>query len=127
MTASTEQAGRTRRGAARRGIVTRAVGAFGIAAAGAILAAGPAIAQPVVPVADERPCQNIDASQCPVQPSEDGLSWCYRGVCSNYDKLGNFVCTSGGSTPLAFLTDPLCAVAMGGIRLLPPIPIGEWI
>lgn len=114
---------------ALRTAIARCALALGIAGAGLLVAPMSAGAQPVAPtpVADERPCRDIDAGACPVQPSEDELSWCYRGVCSNYDKLGNFVCTSGGATPLAFLTDPFCNLAMAGVRALPPFPLGEWI
>lgn len=112
-----------------RNVIVRCAIAVGVAGAGLVIAPIPAGAQPIVPtpVADERPCRDLDASQCPVQPSEDELTWCYRGVCSNYDRYGNFVCTSGGTTPLAFLTDPLCGLAMTAVRALPPFPLGEWV
>ncbi|RBO93705.1 hypothetical protein DFR74_102122 [Nocardia puris] len=99
---------------------------LGAAAAGLLtlgLAPG-ASAYPVGPWGVEGPCKGVAQNQCPWSPSEDGLTWSYKGVSSHYDKLGNHVCSTswgpGGG-------NPLCAPIMAAVRALPPMPVGQWL
>jgi hypothetical protein len=89
---------------------TAAVGVF--AAAGLALGAGTAGANPV------------DVPKPPTPPwskSADGLTYCYEGYCDNWDKMSNYVCTTAAPTAL------ICDGIMLGVRLLPPINIGDLV
>lgn len=97
---------------------------LGAATAGLLtLALAPqAAAYPVGPLGVEGSCRGLEPNQCPASPSQDGLTWSYRGQANNYDKFGNFVC--GTFSPADHLyCDPLMAL----VRALPPQPIGQWL
>ncbi|WP_051722111.1 MULTISPECIES: hypothetical protein [Actinomycetes] len=82
------------------------------ASAGLALGAGTAGANPV------------DVPKPPTPPwseSADGLTYCYEGFCDNWDKLSNYVCTTGAPTAL------ICDGIMLGVRLLPPLNIGDLV
>ncbi|NKY58625.1 hypothetical protein [Nocardia flavorosea] len=95
----------------------------GAAATAALTLAGApqAIAYPVGPWGVEGPCAGIEAGQCPSSPSEDGLTWSYKGHSSHYDKMGNYVCNTNqwDALPSAY-----CNAVMTLVRALPPMPIG---
>ncbi|RDI54314.1 hypothetical protein [Nocardia mexicana] len=93
---------------------------LGLCAAGlaSVAFAGPAAAYPVGPWGVEGPCKGREPNQCPFSHSEDGLTWSYRGVSWNYDKYGDFVCSSD-----QFWCGPLMVV----VRALPPTPFGAWL
>jgi hypothetical protein len=99
--------------------------ALGTAAAGALslgLAPG-ASAHPVGPWGVEGPCAGIAAGECLWTPSEDGLTWSLYNRFAHYDKAGNFVCQTG-----YVLSDADgCNAVMTTVRMLPPMPIGDWI
>lgn len=57
----------------------------------------------------------------PWTASADGLTYCFEGYCDNWDKLSNYVCTTAGPTA------PICETLMVGVRLLPPLPIGNLV
>ncbi|MBD0322354.1 MAG: hypothetical protein ICV72_03070 [Aldersonia sp.] len=102
----------------------KTIGVTGMVAVGMLLGSATAAAAPPVPV-DERPCRNVPSNQCPFSVSEDGLTWCFHGNCSNYDKYGSYVCSYGfGVDPFS---DQVCRVAMDVIRALPPVPIGAYL
>ncbi|MFC8530407.1 hypothetical protein [Nocardia sp. NPDC057227] len=101
----------------KRPILATLVAGAGIACAGALLAPA-ASAYPVGPWNIEGPCAGKAPQECPMSPSEDGLTWGWHGDAWNYDKTGAFVCMSS-----SFWCGPL----MGVVRALPPTPIGPWI
>lgn len=101
----------------KRSIVGAVLVGAGITLAG-IAVAPVASAYPVGPYGIEGPCAGKTADQCPMSPSEDGLTWAFHGNAWNYDKTGAFVCMSD-----AFYCDPLMAV----VRALPPTPIGDTV
>lgn len=100
----------------RSALATLAAG-VGIVAAGVALAPA-ASAYPVGPWGVEGPCAGRPPAECPMSPSEDGLTWSWKGDAWNYDKTGAFVCMSS-----VFWCGPL----MGVVRAAPPIPIGAWL
>jgi hypothetical protein len=57
----------------------------------------------------------------PWSVTPDGLTYCFAGYCDNWDKLDNYVCTTGADTAL------LCDAIMVGVRLLPPLDIGNLV
>lgn len=57
----------------------------------------------------------------PWSESHNGLTYCFAGYCDNWDKLDNYVCTTGAPTALA------CDAIMLGVRLLPPLNIGDLV
>ncbi|WP_378741842.1 hypothetical protein [Nocardia brasiliensis] len=98
---------------------------LGAAAASLLtLALAPAAsAYPVGPWGVEGPCKGVQPNACPWSPSDDGLTWSYKGRSSNYDKHGNFVCGTGDSPLDNLYCDPI----MIAVRALPPLPIGKWL
>lgn len=100
-----------------RRVLASIVAVSGIVAGGVLLAPG-AAAYPVGPWGVEGPCAGKAVQECPMSPSEDGLTWGWHGDAWNYDKTGAFVCMSS-----AFWCPPL----MGVVRALPPTPVGSWI
>jgi hypothetical protein len=57
----------------------------------------------------------------PWSVSHDGLTYCFAGFCDNWDKLDNYVCTTGAPTAL------VCDAIMLGVRILPPLNIGDLV
>ncbi|MGW0038067.1 hypothetical protein [Gordonia sp. NPDC003376] len=57
----------------------------------------------------------------PWSESRDGLTYCFEGFCDNWDKLDNYVCTTGAPTAL------VCDAIMVGVRVLPPMNIGDLV
>ncbi|MEP9394821.1 hypothetical protein ABLE92_22640 [Gordonia sp. VNQ95] len=98
--------------------LSRAVAVAGAVLAISIGAAPTASAYPVGPNHIEGPCKGVRPSQCPMQPSPDGLTWSFHGDAWNYDKTGRFVCMSS-----TFYCAPLMVV----VRALPPVNIGGII
>ncbi|WP_416565270.1 hypothetical protein [Nocardia testacea] len=96
----------------------------GAAAVAALTFAGApqAVAYPVGPWGVEGPCTGIQPNQCPWSPSEDGLTWSYKGHSSHYDKTGGYVCNTNQWEPLR---TAYCNTVMTLVRALPPTPIGE--
>jgi hypothetical protein len=90
----------------------RALAVSGVAAAAVLGATGTASADHV----DEP-----KPSGPPWSVSHDGLTYCFEGYCDNWDKLDNYVCTTGAPTA------PVCDVVMIGVRLLPPVNIGDLV
>lgn len=90
----------------------------GGAIAAAVVGAPQAAAYPVGPWSLEGPCKGKAPQECPMSPSQDGLTWAFHGDGWNYDKYGNFVCMSSAI---------YCAPVMLAVRALPPTPIGAWI
>ncbi|WP_028476809.1 hypothetical protein [Nocardia sp. CNY236] len=83
-----------------------------------------AMAYPVGPWGVEGSCPGVGPRQCPFGPSEDGLTWSYRGASWNYDKTGAFVC---GHDPGSSARNAYCSAMMTLVRALPPLPIGELV
>ncbi|MBQ7803956.1 hypothetical protein [Rhodococcus sp. (in: high G+C Gram-positive bacteria)] len=90
----------------------RALAVSGIAVAVTLGASGTAFADHV---------DNPKPSGPPWSESADGLTFCFSGFCDNWDKLDNYVCTTGAPTAVA------CDVIMAGVRLLPPLNIGDLV
>ncbi|MFD1812642.1 hypothetical protein [Rhodococcus gannanensis] len=90
----------------------RALTVTGVAAAAVLGAAGTASADHV-----DKP----KPSGPPWSVSHDGLTYCFEGYCESWDKLGNYVCTTGAPTA------PVCDAVMIGVRLLPPLNIGDLV
>ena len=57
----------------------------------------------------------------PWRVSHDGRTYCFAGYCDNWDKLDNYVCTTGAPTAL------VCDVIMLGVRVLPPLNVGDLV
>ncbi|MET3860819.1 hypothetical protein ABIE38_001741 [Dietzia sp. 2505] len=72
-------------------------------------------------MASADPVNNPKPTGPPWSPSADGLTWCFEGYCDNWDKLDNYVCTTAAPTAL------LCDVIMVGVRVLPPLNIGDLV
>ncbi|WP_212749014.1 hypothetical protein [Nocardia cyriacigeorgica] len=101
----------------KRSILCSFVAGVGLAASGLFLAPT-ASAYPVGPWGVEGPCAGKAPAECPMSPSEDGLTWAWHGDGWNYDKTGAFVCMS---------STIWCRPVMVAVRALPPTPIGSWI
>lgn len=72
-------------------------------------------------VASADPVDHPKPSGPPWSESADGLTYCFAGYCDNWDKLSNYVCTTGAPTGL------LCDAIMIGVRVLPPLNIGDLV
>lgn len=72
-------------------------------------------------IAAAEPVDNPKPSGPPWSESRDGLTYCFEGFCDNWDKLDNYVCTTGAPTAL------LCDAIMVGVRVLPPLEIGNLV
>jgi hypothetical protein len=92
--------------------ILRTLAVSGMAAAAIFATAGVASANPV----DEP-----KPSGPPWSSSPDGLTWCFEGFCDNWDKLDNYVCTTGAPTAL------ICDAIMIAVRVLPPTNIGDLV
>lgn len=90
----------------------RALAVSGVAAVALFGAAGTASADHV---------DNPKPSGPPWSESADGLTYCFEGYCDNWDKLSNYVCTTAAPTALA------CDIIMLGVRVLPPMNIGDLV
>jgi hypothetical protein len=100
---------------------------LGVAAGAAItLACAPAAgAYPAGPWNIEGPCAGKQPHECGYTPSPDGLTWrdnLGMNMTINHDKLDNYVCATGPGVP-TFVCDGMMAV----VRVLPPLPIGQWV
>lgn len=93
-------------------------------AALALTGAPQAAAYPVGPWGVEGPCQGFEPHQCPWSPSEDGLTWSYKGHSSHYDKMGDYVCGTNSWEPAR---SAYCTGVMTLVRALPPIPFGQLL
>lgn len=90
----------------------RALAVGGFAAVALFGSAGLAAADPV---------DNPKPSGPPWSESRDGLTFCFEGYCDNWDKLDNYVCTTGAPTAL------VCDAIMVAVRVLPPTSIGDLV
>jgi hypothetical protein len=90
----------------------RALAIGGIAAAAILGTAGTASADHI-----DKP----KPSSPPWSESSDGLTYCFEGYCDSWDKLDNYVCTTAAPTAL------ICDGIMLGVRVLPPINIGDLV
>lgn len=72
-------------------------------------------------LASADPVDNPKPVGPPWSESRDGLTYCFAGYCDNWDKLDNYVCTTGAPTAL------LCDAIMVGVRVLPPLNIGDLV
>ncbi|WP_072803526.1 hypothetical protein [Rhodococcoides yunnanense] len=72
-------------------------------------------------IASADPVDNQKPSGPPWSESRDGLTFCFEGFCDNWDKLDNYVCTTGAPTAL------ICDAIMVGVRVLPPLNIGDLV
>nr|WP_296774230.1 hypothetical protein [Rhodococcus sp. (in: high G+C Gram-positive bacteria)] len=72
-------------------------------------------------IASADPVDNPKPSGPPWSESRDGLTFCFEGYCDNWDKLDNYVCTTGAPTAL------VCDAIMVGVRVLPPLNIGDLV
>lgn len=93
-------------------MLARAIALTGIAAATVVGAAGTASADHV---------NKPKPSGPPWSVSADGLTYCFAGFCDNWDKVDNYVCTTGAPTAV------LCDGIMLSVRLLPPLNIGDLV
>jgi hypothetical protein len=67
------------------------------------------------------PVNNPKPPSPPWSKSADGLTYCFEGYCDNWDKLSNYVCTTEAPTAL------ICDGIMLGVRILPPLNIGDLV
>lgn len=92
--------------------IMRAAAIVGMVSAGVLGAGGTASADHVdIP----------KPSGPPWSVSDDGLTYCFEGYCDNWDKLSNYVCTTAATTA------PVCDLIMVGVRVLPPLPVGNLV
>lgn len=57
----------------------------------------------------------------PWTEQRDGLTWCYREGCMNWDKTNHYVCTTDSPAWV------LCDGIMIAVRVLPPLNIGDHV
>lgn len=95
-----------------KNIAVRALAIGGVAVATTLGATGTASADHV---------NQPKPSGPPWSASPDGLTYCFAGYCDNWDKLDNYVCTTGAPTALA------CDAIMLGVRVLPPLNVGDLV